>query len=296
MGAHAVLLAMALAFSCSTSVPSDQGDPPDDEPPQNTSGCAATVAGRIWCDDFETDRLSSYFEVTTDGSLARVAGVGRNGSWGIRTRFAAGQVSAGSLKIAFGRVPGSYFRTVDAGTRDYRELYWRVYVKHQAGWTGGGGDKLSRMMVLATSNWAQAMNAPVWSGMGSARNYLMVDPSSGTDASGNLRSTTYNDFPNTRYLGAATGSTPIFDAAHVGAWYCVEAHAKLNTAGNADGVFELGVDGTLEARREGLNWVGSYSAYGLNAVFLESYWNAGSPAAQERYFDDYVVSETRIGC
>ena len=67
-------------------------------------------------------------------------------------------------------------------------------------------------------------------------------------------------------------------------------------AGQSDGVFELWIDGVLEASRTGLNWLGSYSAYGLNAIFLESYWNAGSPVAQERYFDDFVVSETRVGC
>ena len=42
--------------------------------------------------------------------------------------------------------------------------------------------------------------------------------------------------------------------------------------------------------------MGAYSAFGLNAILLESYWNTGSPADQERYFDDFVVSETPIGC
>jgi len=31
-------------------------------------------------------------------------------------------------------------------------------------------------------------------------------------------------------------------------------------------------------------------------VFFENYWNTGSPAAQERYLDDIVVSTRRIGC
>ena len=56
------------------------------------------------------------------------------------------------------------------------------------------------------------------------------------------------------------------------------------------------VNGTLDARETGLNWVGSYSAYGINAVFFENYWNTGSPVAQERYFDNLVVSTQRIGC
>lgn len=262
------------------------------------ASCATPASGWIWCDDFEADRLSSYFEVETDGgSLARASAVGRNGSWGMRSRFAVGQVSAGSMKLAFGRTPDAYFRSVDAGTRNYREMYWRFYLRNSATWTGGGGDKLTRLTSFAGANWSQAMIAHVWSGSpGANQNYLALDPASGTDAAGTLRTTTYNDFANLRWLGLARSNTAIFETTRVGQWYCIESHVKLNTAGQSDGVFELWINGQPEASRSGLNWLGTYSAYGLNAVFLESYWNAGSPAAQERYFDDFVVSETRIGC
>jgi len=90
--------------------------------------------------------------------------------------------------------------------------------------------------------------------------------------------------------------TPLFDPGHVGRWYCIEAHAQLNTPGEPDGVFEYWLDGNLEARETGLNWVGPFSPYGINAVFFENYWNGGSPAAQERYFDNIVVGTQRIGC
>jgi hypothetical protein len=82
----------------------------------------------------------------------------------------------------------------------------------------------------------------------------------------------------------------------VGRWYCVEAHAALNDAGLANGVFELWVNGNLEAKGTGLNFVGTFSGYGINAVFFENYWNKGAPATQERYFDNIVVSTQRIGC
>ena len=70
----------------------------------------------------------------------------------------------------------------------------------------------------------------------------------------------------------------------------------VNDAGEANGVFEFWVDDTLEAASYDLNWVGSYSGYGINAVYLENFWNAGSPQDQERYFDDIVISTQRIGC
>lgn len=256
--------------------------------------CAVARPEWIWCDDFEQDRLARYFE--RSAVFARASGVGHDGSWGIRAQFKAGTINAGSLKIAFGRTPQSYFRPVDAGTATYRELYWRVYLRHAPGWIGGGGDKLSRMTIFgASDSWAQAMIAHVWSAGGNGQ-YLALDPASGTDTQGNLKTTTYNDAPNLRWLGAARSATPIFDASHVGNWYCIETHVRLNDAGLSNGVFALWINGALEAQRTGLNWVGSYSAYGLNALFLENFWNAGSPVAQERYMDRLVVSTQPIGC
>ena len=255
--------------------------------------------GWIWCDDFEQDRLSSYFEYdAAGGRFARTTGVGFAGSVGMRAHWDIGQQSAGSLHLAMGKEPLSYFRTVDAGTANYREIYWRMYVKNQAGWVGGGGDKLSRAFVFANSNWAQAAIAHVWSGIsaGVDGNYLLIDPASGTDASGNLLTTGYNDFAHLTWLGRSSSTTPIFDAAHVGQWSCVEAHAKLNTAGYSDGAFELWINGSLEAQRTGLNFLGSFSSYGLNAIYFENYWNAGSVASQDRYLDNIVVSTARIGC
>lgn len=284
-------LSLGVVLACGGGSSATQAAPP------GPTSCATPASGWIWCDDFETDRLSSYFEVATDGgSLARVNTVGRDGSWGMRARFAAGQVSAGSMKLAFGRTPDAYFRPIDAGTRDYREIYWRFYLRNSPTWTGGGGYKLTRAISFAGANWSEAMIAHVWSGSSAYQNLLVLDPASGTDAAGTLMTTTYNDFPNLRWLGVGRSTTPIFEAARVGQWYCIESHVKLNSAGQSDGVFELWIDGQPEASRTGLNWLGSYSAYGLNAVFLESYWNGGSPVAQERYFDDFVVSETRIGC
>lgn len=264
----------------------------------SSAECSTPRVGWIFCDDFEADRTASYFETdNANGSFTRSASVGVSGSTGMRAHFAAGQANAGSLHLAFGRTPLSYIRPVDAGTTNYREIYWRVYVRDQAGWQGGGGDKLSRAQSIASTNWAQAMAAQVWSGGQTSNwNYLLIDPASGTDSAGTLRTTMYNDFANLRWLGAAQSATPLFDAAHVGAWYCVEAHARLNDAGRSNGSFDLWINGIPEAARSGLNWVGNFSAYGINVVYLENFWNNGSPVAQDRYMDNFVVSTSRIGC
>ena len=250
----------------------------------------------IFCDDFEDDtplqRQGRYFEYDSDGGDFIVAdGVGLNGSRGMRVRFQTGEVSAGALHLAFGRVPGASF---DRGLRsgeDFRDVYYRVYMRNEAGWTGSPA-KLSRAMVFAGANWSQAMIAHLWS----SGNFLLVDPASGADANGNVATTKYNDFDNLHWLGNQRGVTPIFAPQNADRWFCIEAHVRLNDPGQANGVQEFWIDGKLEARRTGLNFVGTYTDYRINAIFLENYWNAGSPKVQERYFDSFVVSTKPIGC
>src|SRR6266446_9585183 len=83
--------------------------------------CAAPRPGWIWCDDFEEDRLPRYFEQgNRQGLFERTPGVGYGGSAGMRARWTAPrQVDAGFLHVAFGKVPASNFRPVDAGTEIY---------------------------------------------------------------------------------------------------------------------------------------------------------------------------------
>lgn len=259
--------------------------------------CQQANPAWIFCDDFDVNRLDRYFEVdNAGGRFNRLAGAGNDGSFGMRGVYTtAQQTSSGSLKLAFGKTPGGYIRSIDAGTIKYREVYWRVYVRNQPGWTGGGGDKLSRATSLVNSNWAQAMSAHVWSG-GANNYYLTLDPASGTDVAGNLRTTRYNDFNNMRWLGEVAGTNPLFAPASIGQWHCVEAHVKWNDAGSSNGIFEYWINDQLNVRLTTLNWVGAYNDYGMNAIFLENYWNNGSPVQQYRDLDNFVVSTQRIGC
>jgi hypothetical protein len=254
-------------------------------------GGASPLPSVIWCDDFDdgTPLRDKYFEYDDDaGDFVPVPGVGVDGSVGMRVVWQPGEVSAGSLKRTFGRSP---VNSQSHSTLDFREIYWRQYLRMAPGWTGNP-DKLSRATILATPNWAQAMIAHLW-GSG---DYLLIDPASGTDPGGTLVTTTFNDFDHLRWLGSQRGVTPIFSAAESGKWHCVEAHVTLNAPGSSDGVFEFWIDGRLEARRAALNWVGDWQSYGINAVFFENYWNAGAPGERRRYLDNLAISTTRIGC
>ena len=262
--------------------------------------CAVPRHGWIWCDDFEEDRIDQYFEhSSSDGRFERAAGIGYGGSAGMRGRFtASGQVNAGFLHLAFGKVPSAYFRTVDAGTDIYRDIYWRVLVRYAPDWIGGGGNKMSRAQSLVSPQFAQAMIAHVWSGsrLENPVDRLGIVGASGIGVGRRLLTEAYNDFPHLEWLPWAWSTTPLFDRTHIGRWYCIEARARLNDPGRRNGVFELWIDDHLEARQTGLGWMGSYLEYGINAVYLENYWNDGAPQPQERYFDNFVVSTQRIGC
>lgn len=256
----------------------------------------------LWCDDFETDKTSNYFDSSGQGGFARVSGIGYNNSYGMRASWTSGQVDAGSLKLALGLTPSGAGMPPPAGvdsTTKFREIYYRVYLKSQANWVGQGSghnSKFTRAISFVASNWSEAMIAHLWSNdTGGNNNYLLIDPASCVTGS-TVNCVGYNDSSHIVYLGGASGTTPIFTSPNAGTWNCVEAHVKLNDAGQSNGIQEFWIDGHLEASKTNLNFIGSYSTYGINAVFFENYINGGASQAQSRYWDNLVVSTQRIGC
>ena len=115
------------------------------------------------------------------------------------------------------------------------------------------------------------------------------------DGNSQVKCIGYNDFANFDEIGNVDGITSIFDSLHDDTWYCIEAHVRLNDPGQSNGVQEFWIDGQLEARQDGLDFVRSYTDYAINAIFFENYWDSGSMRTQERYFDNIVVSTEPIG-
>jgi len=240
----------------------------------------------IWFDDFDGP-VKNYTE--SSGELDSKTKFGPGGK-SMKCFYATGKQGEGNRKVFFGDSP--YGNVVKPGRR-FDEIYWRIYVKHQAGWTGGGPAKMSRATSIVSSAWNQAMIAHVWSSGES----LTLDPASGVPAGSNQVITAkYNDFDHLRWLGnKPVSEMKISSTEESGWWVCVEARAKLNTPGKSDGENQLWIDGRLECERTGLDWIGSYTGHGINAVFLEAYWNNGSPVDQSRWYDNFVISPHRIG-
>ena len=250
----------------------------------------------IWCDSFEdedlppsgdvADNYFNYTDITGGLRQGRSTAEAFDGNYSFRHTWLLGEDSPGYFFRTFGRSPLS---TQSHSQSDFREIYWRIYTKYSPNATDFP-NKLTRATVFAGSNWAQAMIAHVWKANNT--DFIKIDPASGTDLAGNLVTTTINDFNNLRWLGSVDASDPIVP----GVWQCFETHIRLNSPGASDGVFELRIDVKLVAARNNLNWVGAYSAYGINAVMLESYWNGGATQVIERFIDGFVIATAPIGC
>ncbi len=241
----------------------------------------------IWYDDFTTEKPYMGYQ----GAIDKTENYGESGG-SVNMGFQKGQVTGeGNRQVAFGDFPGG--KPVVHPGKTYTDIYWRIYVKHEHGWQGAPA-KMSRATSIVSQNWRQAMILHVWSGSDDA---LTLDPASGVfDMTDSVMTTKYNDFDHLRWLGNRPESRfRISSTAESGYWVPVEAHARLNTPGQSDGLAQLWINGKLEAERTNLNFRGTYTKYGINAVFLESYWNSGAVKTESRWFDNFVVSTRPIG-
>jgi hypothetical protein len=241
----------------------------------------------IWYDDFSDEK--SYLE--SSGDIDHSESFGSEGG-SLKAGFKKGEINGeGNRKIAFGDFPDG--SAVVKKGQHFDEIFWRIYVKHEYGWQGTPA-KMSRATSIVSEEWQQAMIAHVWSGDG---NSLTLDPASGVKGqSDSILTTHYNDFSNLRWLGNnPCSSFQISSTAESGYWVLVEAGARLNTPGKSDGSCRLWIDGRLEAERTSLNFRGSYTKHGINAVFLESYWNEGAIKTEGRWYDNFVVSTKPVG-
>ncbi|TPV94966.1 MAG: hypothetical protein B7733_12465 [Myxococcales bacterium FL481] len=81
-----------------------------------------------------------------------------------------------------------------------------------------------------------------------------------------------------------------------GRWVCLEMHMRLNTPGAADGEMAFWVDDELAHRQTDMHWR-DIPELQLNKAWLQHYIAAGdTDQSNQIWFDDVVVSTSRIGC
>lgn len=243
----------------------------------------------VWCDDFEdSDFTANYanYDITSI-SISETASFG--GSSSLKFQYIADNVSPGHLWRSFGTNPAMTPQSDNGTTFD--EIYWRFYVYLEPGWIGNS-EKITRATMFTGSDWSQGMVAHLW---GTAdEDTVRSDPTSCVTGS-TVDCSGYNDTGTMTWLGGVDGTTNYYDGSFNGQWVAVENYVKLNTPGSADGIHRVWINDVLEIDNTGLDFRGSYTAHGINAIALESWWNGGADATQAKYYDNFVISTSKIG-
>lgn len=233
--------------------------------------CTTPSSRWVWCDDFEKDRLSSY-EGKQDAFIQD-----RSGFYRSKGLVAGSSGLPVSLTKAVGQTPYYIFSGNTSG--NFRDIYWRFYVRKTSDFQSTDQSLLSKASVLAP-NGIEAASAEIAM---DKENFLHLRSFSGTDQQGRLIKTNNHVYDPVKSKKAVLTS---------GSWHCVEAHVQLNSAGNSNGVFELWVNGELMARQTDVNWLGSYEEFGINHISLNNH----VPEDHAKYFDNFVVSTAPVGC
>ncbi len=253
--------------------------------------------GWIFCEDFEAlhDPAEVFFDYADgEGHFVPTFDGGASGLGAMRARYREGVEGAGFFSVSFGQNP------INASNRPgyepddhFEEIYWRFRVKMQPGWPDRGPYNLTRVSAFAQSDWGQAMVASLAS---NRDDVVLLGSGSSCVEDNSVECAGVDDSAGLQSLGTLPGQTPLFSTGFSGQWHCIEAHVRLNTPAEADGVFEFWVDGNLENGRQDLDWRGGWSEFGLNLLSIENFWPGGAPADLERSFDDLVISTEPIGC
>ncbi len=243
------------------------------------------------CEDFEgIADLASHFAVVDGGGMA-IGGPGYESSDALEITHFAQQNWVGELLIRFGQGPEANNITEPDG--HFEEVWVRARFRSDRGWPIRGPGDLLSVDGVDGPGWASTFKARISAGQSepairnSAFTCVFGDQHlcDGTD-----------DWSSLSYLGGEAGLVSVFDESVVQDWHCAVVHARLNAAGNSDGLLEVLVDGQPDAAVTGLNFRGSQSSLGFNLISLPTYMETALQNDHRRYIDDVVVSTQSLDC
>jgi len=219
----------------------------------------------LHCDDFETehditvnyqDYSTKNFGVSTDDAY--------EGQYSLKQHYDAGQVDAGWISWFYCDTLG-----IDRGDC-YDEIYMRWYHKYEGGFEGIP-PKMARITSIGPG-WDKRFGVYYWQELYNNEYLIVADVS------------TY-----TGWIPIIRTDFSYSDPENIGRWTCHEMRVKQGSNGG----YTYWVDDEMIAERNGVNLNGPYN---FNNAMLDTYWNGGSPKAQNRYYDNFVISTERIGC
>lgn len=246
----------------------------------------------VLCEDFEdVGNFADHF-ADVDGSGLAIGGPGYESPDALEITHFAQQSWVGEVRLRFGQGPAA--NNVAEPDGQFEEVWVRARFRAEEGWPiRGPGDLLSIDGVQNNSGWGSTFKARISAGQfePSIRNsaFTCVYPDQ-------IPCTGFNDWNFLSYLNGELGDVSVFDESVVTDWHCAVIHARLNTPGASDGSLDVLVDGQADASISGLDFRGTQSGLGFNALSIPTFMQTPLQNDHRRYIDDVVVSTQALDC
>ncbi len=255
-------------------------------------GCPEPLPeGWILCEDFEdiADPLTHFPHFAGDG--LSLDGPGFDSPTSLVITHQPNVNWSGSLQIRFGEGPEAI--NVAAPHEAFDEAWVRFRFRSGENWpVDGPGDLLS----------IEGVTGPASATTFLAR--VTADPFDTIIYTSAFTCINYDDHAcdgimdwNDLYpVGSRPGSAEVFDPAVVESWHCVVMHARLNDAGQFNGVLETVVDDAMDTQMSDVDYRGVRDDFSFNRLSVTTYISDPQPEPMVRYIDDVVVSAVSIDC
>lgn len=277
-----------------TTVPPPASAPPALYFNSTEPGCG-TDPGVVLCDDFESGSWYSKNcdEANSSGGLLQTKGwcgtIYANPIMPSGAAMCAGSGAAGTNCAASGGLHNGSSGGVNMADHNlgpnangYNEIWLRYYIKPSSGYQYGAQKMITFNATLAGSGGISI------GGSGSPFNDGAFDTCPVYDCN-----TTGEVFYYRQNQGAKLTLSQI-----TGHWAYVEMHVKLNTPGQANGVWELwlndcGADGkcagspTLRSRYTSVKWQGPIDNKQIKSIWFENWANPGSVGTE--FYDQIMI-------
>jgi len=220
----------------------------------------------IWNDDFEDgSNLNTKYEDVGINGLSITTEDAFDGKYSLEQKYIQGQEDAGWI-----------CKVNNQGYPDH--IFMRWYHKFEDGFEGFP-PKMARIRHRDRQIWKTSYAVHCWI---TNEGEVVLDVKAINSSQAN----------SAGYLPVARSGFNLKKS--IGNWVCFEIEVKLNSPGGKDGLYRLWINDELKIERLNVDLRGNTSEK-INELMLDCYWNNGSPKEQSRFYDDFVVSENKIG-